>query len=125
MRMSSLQAEHGRNVVSTLAKGKPMCKRNPDHAEYSEFSWAGSSASSCGGIHSNWVENRVSLAFNGPISRYYVVLELCGMDLRSLCKLSTQCSDVIKASARHALSRIKRGIPTSCKDELAVTSDGI
>ena len=30
---------------------------------------------------------------------------------RSMCNLSTQCSGVIKASARDALSRIKRGHP--------------
>ena len=57
-----------------------MCRRNPDHAEYWKFSWAGGSPSTCKGIYSNWVENRASLAFSGPISRYYVVLELCGMD---------------------------------------------
>ena len=44
---------------------------------------------------------------------------------RSLCKLSTQCSGVIKATARDALSRIKRGYPTASENELAVTSDGI
>ena len=57
-----------------------MCRRNPDHAEYWEFSEAGSSAGSCGSIHSNWVENRASLAFSGQVSRHYTMLELCGMD---------------------------------------------
>ena len=36
--MANLQAEHGRNVVSTLAKGRPMHSRNPDHADCWEFS---------------------------------------------------------------------------------------
>ena len=49
--------------------------------EYWVFSWDGSAAGSCGGMHSNLVENRASVAFSGPISRCYVVLELCGMDL--------------------------------------------
>ena len=78
--MSGLQAEHGRNVVSALAKGRPVCRRNPDHAEYWEFSWAGSEPGSCGCIHSNWVENHTFLAFSGPISRNHLVLELSGMD---------------------------------------------
>ena len=34
---------------------------------------------------------------------------------RSLCKLSAQCSGVIKSSARDALSRIKRGYPPRAK----------
>ena len=51
--MSGLQAEHGRNVVCALAEGKPMRRRNPDHAVYWEFSWAGSETGSCRGIHSN------------------------------------------------------------------------
>ena len=77
VRMSGLQTELGRNVVSALAEDRPMCKRNPDHAEYWEFSRAGSDTGSCvclGG-------NRTSLDFSGPISRNHVVLELCGMDL--------------------------------------------
>ena len=50
--MSNLQAQHRRNVVSTLAEDGPMHRRNSDHAEY----W---------GIHSNWMENRASFTFNG------------------------------------------------------------
>ena len=78
--MSGLRAEHGRNVVGALAKGRPMWRRNPNHAEHWEFSWAGSETGSCGGRHSNWAENCTSLAFSGPISRNHVVLEMCGMD---------------------------------------------
>ena len=57
-----------------------MFRRDPNHAEYWNCSWDGGAAASCGDIHSNWVENRSSLALSGPISRCYVVLELCGMD---------------------------------------------
>ena len=32
--MPSLQAEHVRNVVGTLVKGRPLRRRTPDHAEY-------------------------------------------------------------------------------------------
>ena len=78
--MSGLQAGHGLNVVSALAEGRPVCRRHPDHAEYWKFSWDEGEAGSCGSIHSNWVENRTSFAFSGPISRNHVVLELCGMD---------------------------------------------
>ena len=45
-----------------------------------KFSRTGSATGSCGSIHSNWVEDCASLAFSGPMSRHYVVLELCGMD---------------------------------------------
>ena len=38
-------------------------------------------------IHSNWVGSRISLAFSGPISRCYVVLELCGMDFSISVKI--------------------------------------
>ena len=45
-----------------------------------EFSWAESAAGSSGTyIPIGW-KNRTSLAVSGPMSRYYVVLELCGMD---------------------------------------------
>ena len=114
----NLQAEHGRNVVSTLAKGMPRCRRNPDHAEYWEFSWAWSETGLCGGKHSNWVRNRTSLAISA-------CWNCAAWTSRSLCKLSSQCSGVIKASARHAVSRIKRRHPHDRKEELAVTSDGI
>ena len=44
------------------------------------------------------------------------MLELCGMDFsRSLCRLSTQRSGMIKASARDALSSMKRGYPPRAK----------
>ena len=56
VRMSCLQAEHGRNVLSTLAEGRTVCRRDPDHAEHWKFSCAGSAAGSCGDIHSSWVE---------------------------------------------------------------------
>ena len=57
-----------------------MCRRNPDHVDYWEISWAGSAAGSGGSINSNWVEKRTSLAFSGPVSRHNVVLALCDMD---------------------------------------------
>ena len=45
-----------------------------------------------------------------------MVLELCGMDIAIfVCKLSAQCSGVIKSSARDALSRIKREYPPRAK----------
>ena len=70
-----------------------------------------SATGSCGGIHSCWLENRASFAFE--------VLRGAGIvtawTSRSLCKLSTQCSGVIKVSARDALSRIKRGYPPRAK----------
>ena len=58
-----------------------MFRRNLNHAKYWEFSWDGCAAGAGGGVHSNWVENRTSLAFGGPISRCHMVLELCGMDI--------------------------------------------
>ena len=123
--MSSLQAEHRRNVVSTLVKGRPMRRRNPDHAEYWEFSRAGSATGSCGRIHSNWVENRASFTFSGPLLRHHVVLELCGMD----CSISVQTEYVVFRSDQFVSARRfeqdKSGVPATCKNELAVTSDGV
>ena len=83
-----------------------------------EFSWAGSAAGSSGGIHSNWVELRASLAFSGPISRHYVVLELCCMDFSISVQTEHAMLGRIKASARDALSRIKLGHPPRAKMSL-------
>ena len=58
-----------------------MFRRDPNHAEYWEFSRHACAAGAGGGIHSNWVENRASVAFSGPVPRHNVVLELCGMDI--------------------------------------------
>ena len=69
-----------------------------------------------GGIHSNWVENRASVAFSGPVPRYHVVLELCGMDIAIFVQVEcAMYGGVIKASARDVLSRIKRGYPFRAK----------
>ena len=57
-----------------------MFRGDPNHAEYRKLSLNGGAAGPCGDIHPNSVEHRTSLAFSGPTSRYYVVLELCGMD---------------------------------------------
>ena len=102
-----------------------MRGRNPDHAEHWEFSWAGSAAGSCGCIHSKWVKNRASFTFNGPISRHYVVLELCGMDF----SISVQTEFAVFRSDQGVSARRfeqdQAGVPATCKNELAVTSDGV
>ena len=67
MGMSGLQAEHGRNVVSTLAKRAGPCAGEiQTNAEYWEFSRAGSAAGSCGGIHSHWLEGLYTRRMQWP-----------------------------------------------------------
>ena len=85
-----------------------MFRRNPDHAEYWEFSWYGCAAGAGGGIHSNWVENRASFAFGGPVPRNQVVLELCCMDI----SISVQVECAMFGSHQGVGGRrIKRGYP--------------
>ena len=102
-----------------------MFRRNPNHAEYWELSWAGSAAGSCGSIHSNWVENRASLAFSGPKSRCHVVLELCGMDFSIFMQTEYAMFGRDQGVGARRFEQDQARIPASCEDELAVTSDGI
>ena len=44
---------------------------------------------------------------------------------RSLCKLSAQCSGVIKVVGTRCAEQNQAGIPTASEHEVAVTSDGI
>ena len=102
-----------------------MCRRNPDHVDYWEFSWAGSAAGACGGIHSNWVENRASLAFSGPVSRHYVVLELCGMDFSISVRTEYAMFGSHQGVGGRRPEQDQAGVPTASEHEVAVTSDGI
>ena len=122
--MSGLQAEHGRNVFSALAKGRPVCRRNPDQAECLEFSWAGSEAGSCGGMHANWVENRTSTAFSCPISRNHVGLELCGMDFSISVQVEHAMFWSDQGVSGRRVEQDQAGVPAACKTELATTRDG-
>ena len=49
------------------------------YAEFWKLHLVGSETGSCESIYSHWLEDCTHLAFSGPISRNYVVLELCGM----------------------------------------------
>ena len=102
-----------------------MFRREPNHAEYWKFSWEGSAAGSCGGVHSNSVEDRTSFAFSGPRSRCYVVLELCGMDLSIPVQTEYAMFGRDQGVGTGRFEQNQAGIPASCEDELAVTSDGI
>ena len=123
--MPSLQAEHGRNVVSTLVEGRPMRSRNPDLAEYWKLSRAGSATGSCGSIHSNWMENRASFTFSGQVSRHYMVLDLCGMDFSISVQTEYAVSRSDQVVSVRSYEQDQAEIPATFKNELAVTSDGV
>ena len=104
---------------------RALFRRDPNHAEYWKFSWDGGASSSCGDIHSNWVANRTSFAFSGPISRCYVVLEFFGMDLSIPMQMEYAMFGRDQGVGTGRFEQTQAGIPASCEDELAVTSEGI
>ena len=77
-----------------------------------------------GGIHSNWVENCASVAFSGPIPRNHVVLELCGMDIAIFVHVECAMFGSHQVVGTGCAEQNQAGIPASCQNELAVTSDG-
>ena len=101
-----------------------MFRRDPDHAEYWEFAGYGCAAGAGGGIHSNWVENCASVAFSGPVPRYHVVLELCGMDIAIFVQVECAMFGSHQVVGTGCAEQNQAGIPASCQNELAVTSDG-
>ena len=70
------------------------------------------------------VEDRTSLAFSGPISRCHVVLELCGMDFSIFVQTECAMCGRDQGVGARRFEQDQAGIPASCEDELAVTSDG-
>ena len=77
-----------------------------------------------GGLHSNRVENCASVAFSGPISRCYVVLELCGMDFSIFVQVEHAMFGSHQVVGTRCAEQNQAGIPASCQNELAATSDG-
>ena len=72
-----------------------------------------------------WVENCASLAFSGPISRCYVVLELCGVDFSISVQIEFAMFGRDQGVGTGRFEQNQAGMPASCEDELAITSDGI
>ena len=101
-----------------------MFRRDPNHAEYWEFAWYGCAAGAGRGIHSNSVENRASVAFSGPVPRNNVVLELCGMDIAIFVQVECAMFGSHQVVGTGCAEQNQAGIPASCQNELAVTSDG-
>ena len=101
-----------------------MFRRDPDHAEYWEFFRYGCAAGAGGHIHSNWVEDCASVAFSGPISRCYVVLDLCGMDIAILVQAEYAMFGSHQVVGTGCAEQNQAGVPAACQNELAVTSVG-
>ena len=106
------------SLVRWLRAG-PCSGEDPNHAEYWKLTWYGGAAGSCGDIHSNWVDNRTSLAFSDPISRCYV------MDFPISVQIEHATFGRGQGVGTGRFEQNQAGIPASCKDELAVTCDGI
>ena len=101
-----------------------MFRPDPNNAECWKFSWYGCEAGAGGSIHSNWVENRASVALTGPEPRYHVVLELFGMDITILVQIECAMHGCHQGVGTGCAEQNQAGIPAPCKNELAVTSDG-
>ena len=76
-------------------------------------------------IHPNWVENSASFACSGPTSKHYVVLELCGMDFSIFMQIEHAMFGRDQGVGARRFEQDQTEIPATCKNELAVTSDGV
>ena len=76
-------------------------------------------------LFAGWLENCASPAFSGPMSRCYLVLELCGMDFSISVQIEYAMFGRDQGVGAGRIEQDQAGIPASGEDELAVTSDGI